>query len=777
MNQAPRQTEERYRLLVEGQSELLCQFEPEGTVLFVNGAYARACGATREGLIGRNFWEFIPQEDRARVRTMLDRLTPERPELQIENRFQTTSGPRWILWTNRGLRFSPDGRLLEAQSTGIDITDRKQAEEALRESEARFRAMADAAPILIWLSGVDGLCTWFNKPWLDFTGRRMDQEIGEGWLENVHDEDAPSFLNTFKTAFGQRKPFSTEYRLRRHDGEYRWLLDQGVPLNRPNGEFAGYVGSCVDITERKQGEKALRHLAEIVASSDDAIVSKDLNGIIMTWNKGAERIFGYSAEEIIGKSIQVIIPPELLQEEQRILETIRRGERMEHIETRRRRKDGVALEVSLTISPIKDANGKIVGISKVARDITERKRAERHQKALYELVASVNRSAALSDVFAAALEAICVCQQTERASVLLRDADGVMRFRAWRGLSDDYRRSVEGHSPWSPEDLHPQPVCVNDVAQANIPEALRSVVLNEGIRALAFIPLAYEGRLLGKFMLYYNRPHAFSQEEIQVVQTIASQVVFAIERQLSGAALEHLVYQRTASLYEAIAQMEEFSYSVSHDLRSPVRAMQGYAKAILEDYSERLGPEATGYLERIIQSSRRMERLIHDVLTYSRVNRQEIRIQPVPLGRLIGELIRQYPELDPSRADIRVDPSLPSVLGHEPLLGQAIANLLNNAVKFVRPGVRPQVDVMARCQNNRVTLCIADNGVGIAPEHQRRLFGMFERLHPESTYEGTGIGLAIVRRVVERMGGDVGVESDGAHGSTFWIRLPEAKGA
>jgi signal transduction histidine kinase len=172
-----------------------------------------------------------------------------------------------------------------------------------------------------------------------------------------------------------------------------------------------------------------------------------------------------------------------------------------------------------------------------------------------------------------------------------------------------------------------------------------------------------------------------------------------------------------------------------------------------------------------------MERLIHDVLTYSRVSRQDMTIQSVPLEPLISDLILQYPELDPKRADIHVDPSLPAVLGHEPLLGQAIANLLNNAVKFVRPGVRPQVHIVAVSENRCVTLSITDNGVGIAPQQQRRLFGMFERFHPEGTYEGTGIGLAIVRRVVERMGGDVGVESDGTHGSTFWIRLPEAKAA
>jgi signal transduction histidine kinase len=238
--------------------------------------------------------------------------------------------------------------------------------------------------------------------------------------------------------------------------------------------------------------------------------------------------------------------------------------------------------------------------------------------------------------------------------------------------------------------------------------------------------------------------------------------------------LERTVAERTASLREAIAQMEEFSYSVSHDLRSPVRAMQGYARALGEDYGSKLDDTGREYLDRIIQGSARMERLIHEVLTYSRVSRMDMELQPVSLGALMRGLLRQYPEFDPSRADIVLQPDLPMVRAHEPSLGQAVANILSNAVKFVSPGVRPTVRITAQQADGEVILRIADNGIGIKPEHQKRLFGMFERIHPETKYEGTGIGLAIVRKAVERMGGYVGVESDGVNGSTFWIRLPAA---
>lgn len=246
------------------------------------------------------------------------------------------------------------------------------------------------------------------------------------------------------------------------------------------------------------------------------------------------------------------------------------------------------------------------------------------------------------------------------------------------------------------------------------------------------------------------------------------------ERLAAENELERRVQERTASLRDAIDQMEEFSYSVSHDLRAPVRAMQGYARALEEDYGHELDPAALEYLDRIVRSGARMDRLIQDVLTYSRLSRREIQIQPVALDRLVREIIQQYPEMQPPRAQVAVQAPLGEVLAHEPSLSQALSNLLSNAVKFVPPEVLPCVVIRTEPRQGRVRLWITDNGIGIRPEFQPRLFGMFERIHPETKYEGTGIGLAIVRKAVERMGGQVGMESDGVSGSKFWIQLPAA---
>jgi signal transduction histidine kinase len=238
--------------------------------------------------------------------------------------------------------------------------------------------------------------------------------------------------------------------------------------------------------------------------------------------------------------------------------------------------------------------------------------------------------------------------------------------------------------------------------------------------------------------------------------------------------LEQLVSERTAKLEQTVQQMEEFSYSVSHDLRAPTRAMRGYAEALLQDYGDRLDESGRGLLVRIERSGARMDRLIQDLLTYTRISRREIRLEPVSLDRLVREIMTQYPEFGPDRVTIEIESDLPDVLAHEPSLTQVLSNLLANAVKFVRPNSRPHVRIGFERAGNHVRLCVRDNGIGVAPEYQHRLFGMFERVHIAGAYEGTGIGLAIVRKAIERMNGRVGMESDGRTGSGFWFELVAA---
>ncbi len=237
--------------------------------------------------------------------------------------------------------------------------------------------------------------------------------------------------------------------------------------------------------------------------------------------------------------------------------------------------------------------------------------------------------------------------------------------------------------------------------------------------------------------------------------------------------LEQKVADRTASLREAISQMEEFSYTVSHDLRAPLRSIKGYAEVLVHDHSAKLKGDAARFLERIIENGNRMERLVNDVLTISRISSTKLRLEPVDLNPLLQSIILEYPNLNASVAKITIEP-LPVVIGHESLCTQVFANLLSNAAKFVPTGTMPLISVWAQPFDHLVRINVKDNGIGIGPEFHQKIFGMFERLDPENHYSGTGIGLAIVRRAMEKMNGRVGVESDGHSGSLFWIELPRA---
>jgi signal transduction histidine kinase len=235
--------------------------------------------------------------------------------------------------------------------------------------------------------------------------------------------------------------------------------------------------------------------------------------------------------------------------------------------------------------------------------------------------------------------------------------------------------------------------------------------------------------------------------------------------------LEEKVRERTARLEQTISELEAFSYSMSHDLRAPLRAMRGYSQVLLDDYAASLDAAGQEYLKRILTASERLDRLVQDVLRYSRCAREAIDCVPINLEALVAAVIAEYAPLHAPNAEIVVEKPLLKVCGHEASLTQVISNLLANAVKFVEPGRRPIVKIWTETRGSRVRVFFSDNGIGIAPEHHAKIFRMFERLSAAGEYEGTGIGLAIVAKAVERMGGDVSVESEPGRGATFWIEL------
>lgn len=246
------------------------------------------------------------------------------------------------------------------------------------------------------------------------------------------------------------------------------------------------------------------------------------------------------------------------------------------------------------------------------------------------------------------------------------------------------------------------------------------------------------------------------------------------ERDTLLSSLESRVAERTSALQNIIEEMEAFSYSVSHDLRSPLRSLEGYARILQEDYGANLPPEARTYLDKIARAARRMDNLTQDVLAYTRISRCEMEVAPVDLDSLVADVIEHYPALGSSANCIQIHDSLGCVMGHVPSLIQCFSNLLGNAVKFVPEGKTPKIEVRATRRGRWSRVSIKDNGTGIDPSDHARVFRMFERAADKKT-PGTGIGLAIVKKAVERMGGTIGVASARGAGAEFWIELVAAE--
>lgn len=475
-----------------------CTISERGLVLEANLTAATLLDVARNALVGRPIVRFVREEDRDIYyllgKRIFDTGAPQTCELRMTKRDGTTFWAHMAAAPAQDDDGSPVCRVVMS-----DITERKKSEEALRENEQSRRTLADSGQALIWTAGTDKLCNYFNRVWLEFTGRTLEQEIGNGWAEGVHPDDMQRCLEIYARAFDRRETFSIEYRLRRHDGEYRWILDDGCPRYDSKGEFVGYIGHCLDITERKQAEEELRQ----------------------------------------------------------------------------------------------------------------------HRNNLEELVA-----------------------------------------------------------------------------------------------------------------------------------------------------------HRTAELEVANRELEAFSYSVSHDLKAPLRAVDGFARILDEDYASRLDDEGRRLLNVIRNSARDMGQLITDLLSFSRMGRTELAMSSLDMEDLVRNVWDKLSVLREGR-DITLDIGrLPVAHGDLATIREVLVNLLSNAVKFTRTREHAIVNVSGREENGETVYTVRDNGVGFDMVYEDRLFNVFQRLHSVEDFEGTGIGLALVKRIVLRHGGRVRAESKPGEGAAFSFSLP-----
>jgi PAS domain S-box-containing protein len=520
--------------------------------------------------------------------------------------------------------FDASGVLRGVVNMLVDLTDRKRAEDMPLARETELEAVVNRTPFLLIRCSRDMRYRFVSEAYAQMIGRRPEELIGRAIGDIIGQEALDTIRPHIERVLqGHRTEYETEVHFAGVGP--RLLRAIYTPDLDERGNTNGWIASIHDISERRHAERIRQLLASIVDSSDDAIVSKDLNGVIASWNRGAERLFGYAADEAVGRPITMLIPEALQDEEPRFLERIRRGECVEHYETVRRRKDGGMIHVSLTVSPVRNEEGKIIGASKIARNITDRRRAETalarraaEKAALYEFTNRLYRAGSLTVIYEAALDAIIGALGCSRASILLFDARGIIRFVAWRGLSERFRKAAEGRSPWSPDDINPQPICIDDAARAGDALSVKTEIAREGIRAVAFIPLVVQGRLAGKFMAYYEAVHTFSKDEIDLALNLARQLGFAIERTRAEEARRvaerelRALSEKLESEVERRTRERDQIWNVSEDLLG-VSNFEGYFVSINPAWEKLLGWTADEIKRMHVSALRHPDDAVHSM--------------------------------------------------------------------------------------------------------------------------------------------------------------------
>ncbi len=794
-----------------------------------------------------------------------------------------------------------------------EFEKRRRMEELLRQSEQRFREIIDALPAAIYTTDAEGRLTHFNEAAIALSGRvpklGTDEWCVTWKLYNPDGLRLPHDQCPMAIALKEKRSVrGAEAIAERPDGSRLWFTPFPTPLFDAEGALTGGINMLVDITERKKAEEARNLLGAIVDSSDDAIVSKNLEGVITSWNKSAERLFGYTAEEAIGQTVAaLLIPADRQEEEPEILSRLRKGERVDHFETLRRRKDGTLLDISLTISPVRDNRGSIIGASKIARNITERKRAERDIESLNEqlrrdltamtrvqelstrLVEAQDVTELLGDILSVALE----ITTADKGDIQLLDGR-TLRISNQRGFEkpflDFFNEVRGGHAACSAALARSGRIVVENVAESPIfDSAARKAMLDAGALAVQSTPLVTRsGEILGMFSTHYSRAGSIPERDLRWIDLLARQAADLIERRraeqavrageerlrvaqtaakigifdwdvrtnvntwspeleglyglqpgcfggtqeaweklvhpedlehcrgkveeafrtglpmetefrviwpdhslhwlagrfqvyrdddgkpvrMSGVNFEITERKRVESeLRRANRDLEQFAYSASHDLQEPLRTLKIYSELLLKSYADATGENAE-YLGYLRQAATRMEMLVRDLLDFTKVNRVEISDEETDAGAaLSGALANLQGAIAESGAAVTFE-ALPRVRMAPSLLQQVFQNLISNAIKYRDPQRLATVHIGAQQRNGSWIFSVCDNGIGIESEYKEKIFGLFTRLHGADRYPGTGIGLAICHRIVERYHGRIWVESEPGEGSDFRFSIP-----
>jgi PAS domain S-box-containing protein len=871
--------EQKYAL---DQHAIVATTDVQGTITYVNDKFCAISRYSRDELLGQNHRilnsghhpkEFFREMYHAIANGQVWRG-------EICNRAKDSS----IYWVDTTIvpLLDAAGKPRQYMAIRAESTERKRSEEALREQKYALDQHA-----IVATTDVQGTITYVNDKFCAISKYPQEELIGQNHRILNSGHHPKEFFREMYHAIANGQVWRGEICNRAKDGSIYWVDTTIVPLLDAAGKPRQYMAIRAEITERKVAEEMRERLAAIVDSSDDAIISKTLEGTITAWNRGAEKVFGYLAAEAVGRPMLMLLPPERASEEAEILEHVRRGESVEHFETVRVRKDGRRIDISATISPIWDSSGALAGASKIARDITARKRAEealhqsdaRRRFALetaklgdWELdltTLKATRSFLHDEIFGypSPLPAwsfdifLDHVHPEDREIVRERFQSSVSQGTRWEFECRIVWLSGEIRWIWACGDHYRDPSgkatrmfgIVEDITdQRQIAAALaeQAEALAHQTRMLKLVLDSMGEGLVaadreGHFLIWNDAartlmgrgaadlppdqwtphykvylpdgitPHPVEslplvralrgesvQQELVVRNPESKESVFlevtarplkddqgnlcggvaamrditqrkAAEREIRklNQDLEARVAERTAQLQAANRELEAFTYSVSHDLRAPLRHISGFSRILVEEFAPSLPEEVQHHLRRIEEGAARMGKLVDELLNLARVGRQALTVQATRLGALVQDVVTLLePETEGRQVEWKIA-DLPVGECDPTLMRQVFQNLISNALKYSRPRSPAVIEIGQSERDGQMVIFVKDNGVGFSMKYADKLFGVFQRLHRPEEFEGTGVGLATVQRIVQKHGGRVWVEAEIDCGATFYFTL------
>jgi PAS domain S-box-containing protein len=763
--------------LVESSNDAIISKDLNGTITSWNRTAERLFGYSPAEAIGQSIGMTIPDDRQAEEDMVLERIRAG----ECITAFDTTRRRKDGALIPVSLTVAPiqddDGRVIGASTIARDITGQVEAETAIR----RLAAIIESSDDAIICGDLDGIITSWNRSAERIFGYSPAQVIGQSIhlivpadrrreadtiLARVRAGDAVTHLDTMRQA---------------RDGRLIPISLTASPIHDATGGVIGAASIARDMSQSVEAAGASRRLALVVESSDDAIVTKDLTSIITSWNPAAERMFGYTAAEAIGRSIRMIIPDELQSEENVVLDRIRAGDRIDHYETIRQRKDGSRLNISLTVSPIRNERGEVVGASKIARDITERTRLI---AAAAEHAANAARLAEVGAVVASALDRETIIQKvTDVATELTRAQFGAffhhatdessgnasMRSGAWGEALATFPNpraaalfdpTYRGEGPMRLDDVTRDPRSGQESPFHGLPPG------HLPVRSYLAVPVKSTGGVvLGGLFFGHAEAGAFTEQHERLASGVAAWASLALENA-----------RLYADAQAANRMKDEFLAVLSHELRTPLNAIVGYSRLLRGNILS--GEKAARGLETLERNATWLTQIVEDVLDVSRIVAGKIRldVQPVELPLILHNAVATVqPAADAKgiRLQTVVDPLVGPVSGDPNRLQQVIWNLMTNAVKFTPK--KGRVQVRLERVNSHVEVVVSDTGMGIKPDFLPHVFERFRQAEAGLTRKagGLGLGLAIVRHIVEMHGGTVEASSAGeGQGSTFRVRLP-----